>query len=219
MRISITILVVSFLVSMGVGANPKQTNTTNKATNTKHTKINYSTLAEQRLAQTTTKFFDISEAEYARAKIYKAIVSEMDKNNTLSTLEILGIYAQTQAEKRKYARKFAKAYYQHTDRVITFNKLVDQEKKSLYGNLLMFDYATKTKAAKQNLRSVRVINLNNCNKLCEEDVNILIKRALITPVDLYFKNGNSRDINQWALKMKIDPAIVKNGHITLNYAQ
>jgi hypothetical protein len=45
--------------------------------------------------------------EYARAETYKSLALEMDKNNTLSTLEILGMYAETKAEKRKYARKFS----------------------------------------------------------------------------------------------------------------
>jgi hypothetical protein len=68
--------------------------------------------------------FDITNEEYARAETYKSLALEMDKNNTLSTLEILGMYAETKAEKRKYARKFSKLFYQYTDRVLGFQKLM-----------------------------------------------------------------------------------------------
>jgi hypothetical protein len=45
---------------------------------------------KQQLAETKIKFFDITNEEYARAETYKSLALEMDKNNTLSTLEILG---------------------------------------------------------------------------------------------------------------------------------
>jgi hypothetical protein len=44
------------------------------------------------------------------------------------------------AEKRKYARKFSKLFYQYTDRVLGFQKLIRQANKDFYGNPSMFDY-------------------------------------------------------------------------------
>jgi hypothetical protein len=77
------------------------------------------------------------------AETYKSLALEMDKNNTLSTLEILGMYAETKAEKRKYARKFSKLFYQYTDRVLGFQTLIRQANKDFYGNPSMFDYVGK----------------------------------------------------------------------------
>jgi hypothetical protein len=46
----------------------------------------------------------------------------------------------SKAEKRKYARKFSKLFYQYTDRVLGFQKLIRQANKDFYGNPSMFDY-------------------------------------------------------------------------------
>jgi hypothetical protein len=68
-------------------------------------------------------FFELAHSQTC-AETYKSLALEMDKNNTLSTLEILGMYAETKAEKRKYARKFSKLFYQYTDRVLGFQFLL-----------------------------------------------------------------------------------------------
>jgi hypothetical protein len=82
-----------FLVSINASANTIKTKIEN-------TKTVYTSVTKQQLAETKIKFFDITNEEYARAETYKSLALEMDKNNTLSTLEILGMYAETKAEKR-----------------------------------------------------------------------------------------------------------------------
>jgi len=203
-------LLLLFVVSINVNATIK--------TEIDNTKIIYTGITKQQLTETKVKFFDITEEEYTRAETYKALVSEMDKNNTLSTLEILGMYAETKAEKRKYARKFAKLFYQYTDKVLSFQKLVNQENKSLTGDQSMFDYVAISKTLQKEKRVSKIININDCDNLCKDDIKKLIKSAFIFPVDLYFKNATDLEIQQWASELAIKSDEVNQGLITLNHA-
>ncbi len=215
-----------FLVSISTSANAIETKTENtgientrtKNTSTGNTKKVYTSATKQQLAETKIQFFDITNEEYARAETYKSLALEMDKNNTLSTLEILGMYAETKAEKRKYARKFAKLFHQYTDRVLGFQKLIRQANKDLYGNQSMFDYAPVQKKQSKPKRVSRVIILKDCRQLCVEEVKKLIKYAVIFPVDFYFKNATDLEIRQWASQLEINKDVVNEGFITLNHA-
>ncbi|CAC9452021.1 hypothetical protein [uncultured Gammaproteobacteria bacterium] len=200
-----------FLVSINASANTIKTKIEN-------TKTVYTSVTKQQLAETKIKFFDITNEEYARAETYKSLALEMDKNNTLSTLEILGMYAETKAEKRKYARKFSKLFYQYTDRVLGFQKLIRQANKDFYGNPSMFDYVPVQKKQSEPKRVSRAIELKDCNQLCVDEVKRLIKLAIIFPVDFYFRNATDLEIQQWASQLEINSDIVNEGFITLNHA-
>jgi len=187
-------------------------------TKTKATKVGYSNATEQRLAAIKIKSLGITKEEYARAETHRSLISEMDKNNTLSTLEILGIYAKTTAEKRKYARKFAKSIHQYTKKVLDFQKIVRQANKDLYGDVSMFDYTPMPKTIKKAIRRVsQTININTCNELCEQEVKALMTTAIVFPVDLYFTNATNLEIQHWALKLNINRNDVDQGYITLNH--
>jgi hypothetical protein len=99
------------------------------------------------------------------------------------------MYAETKAEKRKYARKFSKLFYQYTDRVLGFQKLIRQANKDFYGNPSMFDYVPVQKKQSEPKRVSRAIELKDCNQLCVDEVKRLIKLAIIFPVDFYFSNS------------------------------
>ncbi len=202
---------ILFVVSITVNATIK--------TKIANTKVIYTGVTTQQLiTETKMKFFGITKEEYARAEAYKSLMSEINRNNTFSTLETLGMFAETEAEKRKYARKFVKIYYQHTDKVLTFQKIINQEKVRTYGHQSMFDYIQAPKKELRSKRISKIINLNDCDNLCKADVKRLIKAAFIFPVDLYFRNATDLEIQQWALEMAIETDEVNQGFITLNHA-
>lgn len=188
-------------------------------TKTKTTKLGYIGATEQRLIAIKINSFDITQEEYARAEDYRSLINEMDKNNTLSPLEILGIYAKTKAEKRKYARKFAQSIHQYTKKVLSFQKLVRQANQDLYGNVSMFDYTPTPRTIKKTTirRVSKTISLNDCNELCEKEVKALIEVAIVFPVDIYFKDATNLEIQNWALKLNINHNHVEQGYITLNH--
>jgi integrating conjugative element protein (TIGR03759 family) len=197
------------------------TNTTNAVANvkTQNTEKIYTDVErqEQRLNLKMTRL-NISKEEVILSENLRAVTLEMDKNNTLSTWEILGIFADTPAEKRKYARKFVESIRNYTTQVLEFQKYIKQAHNEMAVSNSMFDYLPPNKSVTTK-RKRKTVDLDNCDELCEGNIKTLLKSALIFPVDLYFKNATGSKIQRWALKMKINHNEVKQGLITLNYAR
>jgi integrating conjugative element protein (TIGR03759 family) len=219
-------------------ANNTANNTTNNTANSTFVKTKINTTktlltdfekqqeTKQQQAKMTLKMnhLNLSKEELILSDNLKAMTLEMDSNNTLSSLEILGIFATTPEQKRNYARKFVTAIRNYTTKVLDFQKYVNQAHKDVSGSDSMFDYIPKRKASPTTQkrttkkRTTKTINLNDCDELCEHDIKTLVRTPLIFPVDLYFKDASNTDIQQWALKMNISRDGVEQGLITLNHA-
>jgi integrating conjugative element protein (TIGR03759 family) len=162
---------------------------------------------------------NLSKEELILSNNLKAMALEMDSNNTVSSLEILGIFATTAEQKRKYARKFVAAIRNYTTKVLAFQKYVNQAHKDIDGSNSMFDYIPNRKASPTTQkRTAKIINLNDCDERCEHDIKTLVRMPLMFPVDLYFKEASNTDIQQWALRMNLSRDAVEQGLITLNHA-
>jgi integrating conjugative element protein (TIGR03759 family) len=206
-----TFLIVLFLINTSVIANVKTQNTEKIYTNVERQQ-------EQRLNLKMTQL-NISREEVILSENLREVTLEMDKNNTLSTWEILGIFADTPAEKRKYARKFVESIRNYTTQVLEFQKYIKQAHKEMAVSNSMFDYLSPNKSRSEVKRKRKTVDLDNCDELCEDNIKTLLKSALIFPVDLYFKNATNTKIQQFAIKIKINHNEVKQGLITLNYAR
>ncbi len=202
-------------------ANTNTTNSTFIKTKTTTTKTILTNVEKQQQAKTTLKMnhLNLSKEELTLSNNLKAMALEMDSNNTLSSLEILGIFATTAADKRKYARKFVATIRNYTTKVLAFQKYVNQAHQDMYGSGSMFNDIPKRKASPTTQkRTTKTINLNDCDELCEHEIKTLVRMPLIVPVDLYFKEASNTDIQQWALKMNLSRDAVEQGLITLNHA-
>lgn len=239
----VSFLTTLLLISIGVNVNANNTanhavnNTANNTVNSHmvNTKTNttkaHLTAFDQQPPKTALKMshLGLTQEEIVLSENLKAIALEMDKNNSLSSLEILGIFATTKADKIKYARKFVRAIRNYTNKVLAFQKYLNQAHTDIAGADSMFDYVP-IKAQQTNLsptntqqkRITRAINLGDCDKQCERDITTLVQTPLIAPVDLYFKNNTQRasntQIQQWALKIGIRVDAVESGFITLNHS-
>jgi len=93
---------------------------------------------------------NLSKEELILSDNLKAMALEMDSNNTVSSLEILGIFATTAEQKRNYARKFVAAIRNYTTKVLDFQKYVNQAHKDIDSSNSMFDYIPNKKASPTN---------------------------------------------------------------------
>jgi integrating conjugative element protein (TIGR03759 family) len=240
----ITFLISLLLISINVNANNTINNNanytanntanstanniaTNTATNTfiktktTTTKTILTNFEKQQQAKITLKMnhLNLSKEELIRSDHLQAMTLEMDSNNTLSSLEILGIFATTAEQKRNYARKFVISIRNYTTKVLAFQKYVNQAHKDMYGSGSMFDYTLNSKASPTTqTRTAKTINLNDCDERCEHEIKTLVRLPLMFPVDLYFKEASNTDIQQWALRMNLSRDAVEQGLITLNHA-
>lgn len=171
------------------------------------------------VVKTQAKHWQIKPLDYIKAtklkQQYKSLISD-----NITPIEVLGIFAKTKQERKKYAQKFARLMYDTTAKVLTFQKAVNQANKKLHSGS-MFDYIPKRNRPKQSLvsRASQVINLNNCSKLCLNKAKNFIDNAAVIPIDFYFKNATKKQIQKWAYDLNISLFDVENKTITLNHAQ
>ena len=87
-----------------------------------------SIITESTTSQTEQKHLQwgLSESEYARYEELMEGVRGSISPDTISPLEVLGIHAQNEAERKKYARLWADMMEQDTERVLAFQRAYDE---------------------------------------------------------------------------------------------
>ena len=143
----------------------------------------------------------------------------------ISPIEVLGIHARTDSERRHYARIWAQMMIEDADRVLKFQKAYDQAVGEITNGRLLIDPnllpEPDDKDTKKLLSTDRIMFFASLDCLACE---VVFERtsALLTEVsgiDIYFVNADSSDharIRDWARKRGVAPTDVKNRKISLN---
>jgi len=153
-------------------------------------------------------------------------------------LMVLGMYAKSEDEQRSYAKKLAIKEYSIQKRFIAMNNAYLDAFDDLYGHELILDmkkfYERFEKSAKkkypvgksqrqssgaifENIGDKYILfvrkGCGRCDKMYRTISN---NQQPGTSIDVHFVGGSDQDIRNWAMKMQIKPATVKNGAVTLN---
>lgn len=194
-----------------------------------HTQTNQSSSSEQNL-------FSVSvQEEYSRWGLtkedwvkYKKL-SKLERSYwspNLDPLTLLGVEAETEAERMKYARLLARKEFNRVEKEIAFQKAYDKAFKELYPNEKMFAMNNSPQAlaelAKKDDKARKIVlfvslNCASCETAWREVNDYRLSHSL--PVDIFFVGDDATDvaIRQWAVSNNIDRDEVKNKKITLNY--
>ncbi len=178
----------------------------------------------------------ISEVEYSR---YQELMKGMRGSispDTISPIEVLGIHARNDAERKKYARMWADEMEKDTQRVLAFNKayndawvakgspaLVDISKLDL-GNAEPFQNKASTPLNGNGNDLLLVTMLANCEP-CDDRLEKALTVMQVdrqATLDIYFidsENAAKGVIRQWAAQKRIEVALLKDKRITLNHGQ
>jgi integrating conjugative element protein (TIGR03759 family) len=181
----------------------------------------------------------LSEQEYTRyLEIMKGPLGHWNEN--IDPVFALGMFAESQAEQRRYAELLARQEYELAQRTIEFERAYRLAFQRTYPNASMVDerllepyyqkhgkYSPKSSsaplAAPQSVlqigdRLLYFADPKNCSR-CMEDLNRLTglaRSGIGIMVDVYVVNaGNSDDVNRWANQYKLDAGLV-GSTITLN---
>ena len=220
-------LLVLLLTSSTVFAGSTATSNETRSMITEST----STQIEQKHLQ-----WGISEAEYARYEELMNGVRGSISPGSISPLEVLGIHAQNEAERKKYARLWADIMEQDTERVLAFQRAYDEAWKEK-GDKPLIDIeqirsqlpsaptvspqqVTSTTAK----RTLIATKLNDC-AACDKKIQQLLTMMLVDQslhLDVYFSDSSDKEnsvIRQWAMENRIDAELLRNRRITLNHGQ
>jgi len=83
--------------------------------------------------------WDLNEAEWTRYQSLMHGIRGSVSPATLSPIEVLGIHAQTEVERKDYARRWARLMHEDAARVLAFQAAYDQASRELYPGAQIID--------------------------------------------------------------------------------
>lgn len=171
----------------------------------------------------------LSEVEWAR---YEALMRGPRGrwSPDLDPLMVLGIHAETEAERRRFAEMTARQEHDRVDRELAFQREYDAAWRRLYPHELRLDPARLMEDGGGDAdaqpfvagdRLLVFVDLT-CTEACASVVARALARQQATPgliVDFYLRNTHGRDepIRQWAQANRVPPESVRARTITLNH--
>ena len=146
----------------------------------------------------------------------------------LDPVTALGVHADADAERRRYAEILVRLERERTMRELAFEKVVQQVKRELYPNEPLLDLEklktllearTREPPYRAGDRILLLVNLD-CGA-CDRLAQYLASEVQSLPglqLDVYVVGGvRDEDIEAWATRLKLPQALVQQGRLTLNH--
>lgn len=169
--------------------------------------------------------WELTGTEWARYQSLMRGIRGSVSPATLSPVEVLGIHAQTGAERQDYARRWAKLMHEDAARVLAFQSAYDQASRELYPGAQIIDTSLLKGGAPPNSpvewaqpgdRVLLFLGLDcpACGSHLRAAREASAKGA---QVDLYI-TGDATDaaILSWAAAQGFDPRAVQAGKVSFN---
>ena len=232
--LNITIAALFFVLgSHQLVANANTINEQNAHRLTTEITDSRNTATEKNLA----KRWGLSTADWQRYRSLMQGIRGAVSPATLSPIEVLGIHARNNNERRQYAEQWAMMMRDDAERILAFQQAYDEAQQRLYADTPLIDVdklarftANKKASISRTKKSPNNAPLDGqdrvlfftatecpaCDALLER---LLSKLSQIAGLDVYFLNVASDDdelIRQWARLRKIKPEWVQSQRVTLN---
>ena len=175
----------------------------------------------------------LDETEWGRyQELMKGIRGSLSVDN-ISPLEVLGIHAESEQDRKKYAMAWAKVMKEDTERVLRFQFAFDDAARQINNRNKMIDMTklnkirNKPNTNKQVLQSgdrvVLFIKHKKCGS-CEVKARMLqniVKREKKVQFDIFFvdteKGTDDKKIRDWSTRVGLDRKMLIKGKITINH--
>jgi len=134
----------------------------------------------------------------------------------LDPLSALGIEAQTNEERRRYAELQVQAEARRVEKLLAYQRAYDEAWQRLYPNMQRVNLPGAVSGVASGNGRIAVFVRDGCTA-CEQAVQRLQSSG--TDFDLYMVGSRSDDarIRDWAKRAQIDPMRIRDGAITLNH--
>jgi len=171
------------------------------------------------------RIWGLSKIEWRRYKELMQGIRGSVSPSTISPIEVLGIHARDQEERRRYAEQWAQAMREDVERILAFQYAYDEAGKRLYPNEQLIDVARLPQRAKKTsvLQAgdrVLFFTRPDC-PACDGMLARLLKRINeINGIDIYLAGiapGNDQAVRGWASNHAIRPEWVIKRQVTLNH--
>ena len=157
----------------------------------------------------TARTWGLSETEWLRVQTTRSIRHGL-VSDQITPLEVLGIFADNPADRRRYAKLYAAQQRELLDRIAAFEADYLEEYAALNQRL----------SAGLNGRSTLVIDIDCVSTECRRQIAEALAIAKNGAVDMYVVGsaGDNAAVRKWAATNRIPPNLVRQRQITLNHA-
>ncbi len=176
--------------------------------------------------ESSRKHWSLSIQEWTRYKSLLNGIRGSISPATISPIEVLGVHARTDQERRKYAELWAMMMREDVERTIAFQRAYDEANIKLFPNESLFSSdalaLNQPKVFETGDRVLIFIKMKNCPECVQMIQRLLLEEKIKKlTLDIYFIDTNSKQdntaIRQWAEKHNIDKSRLKSGKVTLNH--
>ena len=212
---------LSLIAGPSWAADPASTQSGN--TTTSVTVLERTPLTEHERAR--AGLWGLSAAEWQRYRMLMEGIRGSISPGTISPIEVLGIHARDEAERRKYAEQWAVMMREDAERILAFQRAYDDAGRLLYPHETLIDIArlpSLTDSGEGLRRTDRVLLFARPDcAACDA----LLARALarldrLDGVDVFLTGipaGDEGAIRNWAIDRGIRPEWVTARRVTLNF--
>lgn len=192
-----------------------------------HTRHADSVMSGSQPAQTTlsetgrarARLWGLSDTEWARYEALMQGIRGSISDPSISPLEVLGIHARDDDERRRYAERWAAMRREDTGRVLAFQRAYDAAWRRLFPDDRLFVSQARPSfsPADRLLYFVRP-DCDTCDTAALVKLLRQVRQGRYARLDIYLL-GVSEDagVRAWARRAGIDPALVAQRKITLNH--
>jgi integrating conjugative element protein (TIGR03759 family) len=190
-------------------------------------------------AETSARRFGITSTDWTT---YEEIMKGEGRYHWshLDPVWVLAIYAQSNAERDRFARLAARQEYERNRKLIQFKDAYVAAFQSMYGHVPIMDldamqsrYQERMLDASisshdQSLRNIKqptdikgdrmvlFMATNGCPSCDAVFMQLSRQQTPGVALDVHFIGDTQSNISTWAKRMGIDPSDIEGGHITLN---
>ena len=213
--------VLSLVTSPCWAADPANTQSGN--TTTSETILERTPLTEHERAR--AGLWGLSAEEWQRYRTLMEGIRGSISPGTISPIEVLGIHARDEAERRKYAEQWAVMMREDAERILAFQRAYDAAGRLLYPDESLIDVARlplQTDSDDTLRRTDRVLlfarpDCAACDALL---ARVLARLDRLDGVDVFLTGisaGDEDAIRAWAAERGIRPEWVTARRVTLNF--
>lgn len=183
--------------------------------------------------------WQLSEPEWQRYVGLMQGIRGSISPSSLSPIEVLGIHAETDAERKRYARRWAQLMREDVERILAFQHAYTEASLELYGSQPIINKSqlpatgitsseanriSKDQSLQDGDRLLVFLKVNACLPCLVMVQQVLARTAhQKVQVDIYFTDTRDPQDNPliiaWAKQQRLDPKQLSQKTLTLNHDQ
>ena len=169
--------------------------------------------------------WNLSEAEWRRYQSLMQGIRGSISPPTISPIEVLGIHARDEAERRRYAEAWTRMMREDVDRILAFQRAYDEAGRRLYPGELLIDPSRLPEPEPEAAHlapndRVLFFTRPDCPR-CDTVLERLLRRIeQVAGIDIYLggvTSGDEQAVRDWASSRGVRPEWVKSRRVTLNF--